>query len=214
MPYVVQLEQGILGVSDEELYQELVELRNASGEDRHAETNTQTAITWGLKPRRPVEWIEYTRWCSKRLLRVKVTTEDCKTAEDCGVFLKGEVEKYDAYDYREGRQRRQRQQRRRDRPRSENTVRSGSESGSNGGEGSDGQTSDEASMVQKKQRQGRRVQEMREMMEEYPTRGRASGTSGEDGGIERIRVVERMRAGTSEEESEDSGGEDEEESEG
>ena len=84
---------------------------------------------------------------------------------------------------------------------------------SNQVEDSDGETSDEASMVQKKRRQGRRVQDMREMMEEYPTRGRASSTNEAERGIERIRVVERMRAGTSEEESE---GEEEyeEESEG
>ena len=67
-------------------------------------------------------------------------------------------------------------------------------------------------MVQKRRRQGRRVQEMREMIEEYPITDRASGASGGRGGIERIRVVARIRAGTSEEASGDSEGEDEEES--
>jgi hypothetical protein len=47
------------------------------------------------------------------------------------------------------------------------------------------------------------MQEMQELMEEYPTRGRASSPNGEERGIERIRVVKVMRAGTSEEEPED-----------
>ena len=210
MPFVIQLDQGMIGLSDEVLYEGLVELRNGSDQGGNVETSTDTAVTWGSKPRRPVEWIEYSRWCPKELRQVKVTMEDCKTAEDCKVFLEGEVEKYETFKHREGRQ----LQRQRGRQRSQNTARSGSESGSNGGEGSDGQTSDEASMVQKRRRQGRRVQEMREMIEEYPMTDRASGASGGRGGIERIRVVARMRAGTSEEGSGDSGEEDEEESDG
>ena len=203
MPYVVQLEQGTLGLSDEELYEELIELRDGSGQDRHAERNAGNVATWGSKPRRPVEWVEYSRWCPKKLRRVRVTVEECKTAEDCQVFLEEEVAKYEALEHRHGRQRQQRQQRRRGRRRGEDIDLSGSDSGSDQEEGSDGQTSDEASMVQKRRRQGKRVQDMRESMEEYPTRGRASSTNGEERGIERIRVVRRMRAGTSEEESEE-----------
>lgn len=208
MPYVVQLEQGMLRLSDEELYEELVELRNGSGADRHAETSTGNAVIWGLKPRRPVEWVGYSRWCPKKLERVKVTIEDCKTAEDCQKFLEEEVAKYEGFEHRYGRPQ---QQRRRGGQRGQSIARAGSESSADEAEGSEGETSDEASMVQKRRQQGRRVREVRELMEEYPTR--ASGTNRGERGIERVQVVEVMRAGTSEEESEDTEEEDGEESE-
>ena len=214
MPFVVQLDHGMISLSDEELYEGLVELRNGSDQDRNVERDTGIAVTWGSEPRRPVEWTEFSRWCSKRLRRVKVTMEDCKTADDCQEFLEEEMEKYEAFQHREGRHRRQRQQRRRGGQRGESVARSGSDSGSNQVERSEGETSDEASMVQKKRRQGKRVQEMREMMEEYPMRGAASGVNKVESGIERIRVVQWNRAATSEEESEDIEEEYEEGSEG
>ena len=155
MPYVVPVEQGTLRLLDEELYQELVELRNGSGQDRHRERGTGNVAIWGSKARRPVEWVEYSRWCPKTLRRVQVTIEDCKTVEDCHVFLEEEMMKYKAFEHRHKRQ--QRQQGRRGRRGDEEMEVSGAESGSNEEEDSDGQTSDKASMVQKRRQQGRRV---------------------------------------------------------
>ena len=55
MPFVIQLDQGMIGLLDEELYEGLVELRNGSDQGGNVETSTGTAVTWGSKPQRPVE---------------------------------------------------------------------------------------------------------------------------------------------------------------
>jgi hypothetical protein len=193
MPYVVELEQGLLELSDEELYQELVSLRDGSQHDSVLGQSTTNVATWGSKPWRPDERVKYERRCPKTWRRVRATVEDCKTAEDCRLFLEDEMAKYETFRHRDTRWRQKRRQG------DEMTDQDSSESESSEEENSDGETSDEASMVQKRRRQGERVRQMRRLVEKQQ-RSDAVEARRTTFRIQRVRMVRRA-GGTSEEES-------------
>jgi hypothetical protein len=95
MPYVVQPEQRLLHLSESELYQELVHLREqwSSGVPAPSTSTTVPVLEFNI---RSSNYVGPTpEWCSKKRGWVTKPFEKCQSAGECSVFLRQELEKYE-----------------------------------------------------------------------------------------------------------------------
>lgn len=100
MPFVVEIEQELLDQSELQFSKELVRLRDGSQPDDSSRESVTKAGTRGLEARRRQIGMVYERWNPKTWRRMRVTVEDCKTAENCQLFLEEERENYRAFEHR------------------------------------------------------------------------------------------------------------------
>ncbi|KIW21998.1 uncharacterized protein PV07_12601 [Cladophialophora immunda] len=117
MPYVVQPEHRLLHLSESELYQELVRLREqwvTQGRPglQQIAPPVMPVLEFNL---RSMDYLGPTaKWCSKKRGWVVKRFEECRTAGECSIFLRQELEKYEALQHQ--RQLRRRRSRRNPRP--------------------------------------------------------------------------------------------------
>ncbi|KIX10720.1 uncharacterized protein Z518_01804 [Rhinocladiella mackenziei CBS 650.93] len=164
MPYVVQPEQRLLHLSESELYQELVRLREqwvAEGERSSSRSDIAVMPILEFNCRSQNYIGPRTEWCSRRREWVVKPFEKCRTAGECSIFLRQELEKYEILQH-------QRQDRRRRRGKKRRDFHSDSESDLSSR--SDDITSDEDSLEARRRRQGQVVKRMEARMRELMER--------------------------------------------
>jgi hypothetical protein len=95
MPYVVQPEQSLLHFSESELYQELQQFR---------EQATMGTLPLSARSDMPVQEFNIrssnyvgptAEWCSKKRGWIAKPFEKCRSASECSLFLRQELEKYE-----------------------------------------------------------------------------------------------------------------------
>ena len=159
MPYVVQPEQRLLSLSEDQLYHELVRLRDAYDPDSSPPiTASAPVLEFNVQSSSQVR-PAMTIWCQRRREWRPKRYDEIETSFECSLFVEQELEKFELLQHQGRRRRRARKEKALD------VVVSASES-----EGD--QTSDEEGLRAKRGRQGQVVQRVEARMRELMQRER------------------------------------------
>lgn len=159
MPYVVEVEQSLLQMTEEALGQQLHQMRedHLQGAGDEGCGRREAARQLVFQARYWSGGVEYRRWSERAWRHVRATVDDCQTAEECRLFLDDEEQKYAELSprgvggYERGRGARLGRSRERE----------------GGTASSDEGTSDEESLVARRRRQGQRVQQVAQRIEQH-----------------------------------------------
>ncbi|GKU09625.1 unnamed protein product, partial [Fusarium langsethiae] len=160
MPYVIQPEQELIQLSEDELYAQLVCLR-----EQISAGQTQSSL--------PVPILELGnstgnyfpyRWCPVKQTKVTKTFEECDHPSECIWFLGQRLENYEHLQHSQLRRRKRRRQK-------GTTLQSLSDSSSNSGSDETEPSSDEESLIAKRKKQAQIIRyletRMHELIEEH-----------------------------------------------
>ena len=167
MPYVVHPEQRLLHLSETELYNELIRLREEPNVPTGTASPSQPVRKFEIRSSRYIEGPA--RWCSKTRALIPMTIKDCKSASEYSMFLRKELEKYELLHHHGRNLRRHRQPRQA--PSNEFDSGSGSDRLDESSPLTD-ETSDEESMVAKRRHQAKTVKRIEKVMRAHIIRDR------------------------------------------
>ncbi|KAH8654320.1 hypothetical protein BGZ61DRAFT_435165 [Ilyonectria robusta] len=163
MPYVIQPEQELIRMPENELYAQLVALREQVSAGLPQSPSIIPTLELDTSPESP---FFPKKWCQIRQMEVAKTFEECDEVNDCIWFLKKGLESYEHLQHRQQNRRKRRQNRTTIQPDSDLSSISGSDEAE--------ATSDEEGLVVMRKKQAQVVRNMEtrvhELIEEFKRR--------------------------------------------